>query len=203
MNRDAVFTLVIALGMSTGCSKDSASVPEAGTTYTSQKTSGAEALTSASTDYAFQQMDADSDQRLSQSELSAGLDQYYFSQWDTDDDGVFRDDEVGRGLFGYWDTDASGAIDYDEWTVGIYGWMSPAIEVTTFEDWDADGDQELTATEFTDGMTRMEIYDSFDVDRNGTIDRDELVKHVYTKLDTDGDGFIDYVEWNVDTSPSS
>ncbi|MBM9595496.1 EF-hand domain-containing protein [Roseitranquillus sediminis] len=66
----------------------------------------------------FAAADTDSDESLSEDELSAALgDQdvpYDYSAWDGDGDGIIRESEFLSGLYSAYDVDADGSLDEEE-----------------------------------------------------------------------------------------
>ena len=60
--------------------------------------------------------DADNDNRLTQEEFNAGLeDAGAFEDWDANDDGLLDKDEFGEGAYETYDANDDGFIDENEW----------------------------------------------------------------------------------------
>jgi len=64
-------------------------------------------------------------------------------------------------------------------------------DVTTDAKYNANG--EVVATETT--TTTTDVY-QFDTNQNTYMDQDEYVVYSYTKIDHNGDGLVDEIEWN-------
>ncbi len=95
-----------------------------------------------------------------------------FSSWDTDANRDLSEDEFGAGAhqgaaWTMWDTDANTTLDQEEFDTafGQEDWY----EEGSFDQWDADGDGELSREEWHSG-----VFQAMDENNDGRITEDEF-----------------------------
>lgn len=143
---------------------------------------------------AIDQWDSDNDDALSQSEFGDAVnDKDYFSSWDADGNGELTDLEYQTGLFNAWDTDGDQIVDTYEYRDASSAWFPQSQ--TTFVDWDADGNSELTISEFQNGINTYGYYSSWDADGNGELVDMEYQTGLFNAWDTNGDQVVDAYEY--------
>ncbi|MFB6351632.1 MAG: hypothetical protein ABEN55_00935 [Bradymonadaceae bacterium] len=142
-----------------------------------------------------------------------GDDQYgTFSDWDTDGNQTVARDEfmtnmteqnvmrdlsedqnrtLSRKEFQSWlmtslDRDNNDQISQQEFQAATDPWQD--VEWGLFEDWNTDGDEALTASEFNAGLKQVGLYSEWDADGNGELGPDEFGDGLFSVWDRDGDG---------------
>lgn len=73
--------------------------------------------------------------------------------------------------------------------------LRTGLGVDTYIDMDADGDKQVTKDEFRDYQAKSGAFDSWDVNSDGMIDRDEFVNVLFIAHDTNSDEIIEPGEW--------
>lgn len=145
-----------------------------------------------------------------------------FSDWDTDADAYVDEEEFseaflasdyvsdldleGEGLtygdlydvyFHIWDFDNDDALGRQEWqsAVDTYFEDYDAVMYGDFDDWDLDDSDQITKNEYMEAMLDTGFFESFDQNQDAIISEDEFTRGVYEYWDTDGDGYIEAVEY--------
>ncbi|MEM6841441.1 MAG: hypothetical protein AAF632_04390 [Bacteroidota bacterium] len=135
-------------------------------------------------------------ERNRNNEVLAGITVKY-GDWDADNDSALNEDEFFNGFYRVWDFDKNETVNEEEfikaaenlfvnYEFGEYG---------AFSDWDADGNGELTKSEFTQGMNNIISSDAgqesanrlmtiWDLDNDKKIERIEL-SNITVLLDAD------------------
>jgi len=140
--------------------------------------------------------DTDGDNRLTEAEYRAVLDQsQVWDRFDDDGDGRFSSDELVTGTFVTWDVDGDGHVDVDEYRRGWRQWPDHDADWTAFTDWDTDGDGRLSAAEFGTGWERAALYDRYEMGDDELLDADEYTHQTWSGWDVDGDGYVDMWEY--------
>lgn len=101
---------------------------------------------------------------------------FSIAQWDS------------ASAFEAYDTDSSGAVEKSEFLGAIAG-------ISTFRQWDEDGDGKLSEDEFRDVGLDGEFRD-WDTDSDTYLDDDEFNLGTFETFDEDGSGNWQAGEWN-------
>lgn len=73
---------------------------------------------------------------------------------------------------------------------------SPAFAVDSWEDWDKNGDRDITEEEWDTSFAGSPLYDEWDLDNDGYVDESEYATGMFGAYDTDDDGNITEEEWD-------
>ena len=96
--------------------------------------------------YAFADLDADQDARITEEEFTSVYRSDLYTEWDADADEGLTQEEFNRGWFNTIDADASGTLTEEEYEP-YEGWFGMG-----FNEFDADRNAELTEEEFLGGF---------------------------------------------------
>ena len=103
--------------------------------------------------------------------------------------------EVARFYgFGARDDDNS-TIDQEEFEAGLEFYFDEPIE-QDFSDFDADGNGEIEAEEFSTAFSETGAFDTFDADDSDSISLVELVEGLFDLFDGNANGALDETEFN-------
>ena len=136
-----------------------------------------------------------------------------FDQWDTNRDGTVDDREFYETTFRYWDANEDGKLDQDEWTRGqnnVYGdYRDYRVDTESAlnEDmsrirqslgrFDTNRDNNISSEEYRTGFHNSNFFNSYDTNRDGSLDRNELNQGVFNNMDANRDGTIDRNEYDA------
>lgn len=133
-------TLLIVLGasmMALGSGTAVAANPSNDNAFNAMDTNGDNMVSqsefSAYRSHSYDWVDRNRDNRVSRSEFdSYYADSDYFSNWDADHNGTIDEDEFGEGLYGTWDADDDDYISDDEWIENV--WIDDDDEIAFHDD---------------------------------------------------------------------
>ena len=121
-----------------------------------------------------------------------------FALFNADSDGSVSAEEFTSGLFTRSDLDGSGTLSRVEFNGGKDLFYDGRYEggdfVPDFNDFDADGNGELSEDEFSTGSTGENytaLYDDFDADDSGGVSQEEFAQGIFGVADDDGSGDLD------------
>ncbi len=137
-----------------------------------------------------------------------------YSQWDLNGDGVISENEFYTVLFKRLDSNKNGSLSLKEWTPGekyLFGIflktererrnkrakVKTGAEITGFEFFDSNKDKKITPGEFDAGIKVTGYFQSYDTNKNGRINREELNNGVFRNMDLDGNGIIEKHEFET------
>lgn len=143
----------------------------------------------------YDDMDTNRDGGVDQDEFNQTYSDSY-DQWDANSDGTVDDREFYDTTYDRMDTNSDEYLDTNEWNEGydnVYGEYLRTNDNTQF---DSDGDQRISRDEYYTGMRDTDYYDSFDANRDSSIDTDEMNQGVYNNLDQNQDNTIDRDEYD-------
>ena len=138
--------------------------------------------------------DADGDGRVGDEEFDQRFEEG-FTEWDVDDDGALGPAETADAFRAFFDRNRDQIVDRGEWASGVARWDFESVNWGEWGSWDADGDGEVSESEWRDGWIR-EIRPAWDGDGDGAVRREDLRERFRTLLDDDGDGVINIDEWS-------
>lgn len=64
-------------------------------------------------------------------------------------------------------------------------------------EWDTNSDQQIDRDEFSSGITQSGVFEDWDADGNGNLSREELRDGLYDQMDADQNQSVSTEEWNV------
>ncbi len=140
----------------------------------------------------FATWDANGDGDLTRKEFASRLheDQMY-NDFDGDGDGELTDIEFTTSLYKAWDLNGDEVVDVYEYRWGNGAWFADNTMFGVFEDWDDDGDQELTLIKHANTPAGNQ----WDADGNGEITDLEFRRGLWNAWDLDGDEVVDIYEY--------
>lgn len=142
---------------------------------------------------AFVDFDVNGDQEVTEVEFHSALHQQaILVDWDTDRSETLSTREFGAEFYAAWDINGDGSVDVEEFENGAGVYFPEANAMGTFEDYDGDGDRELTLVEFQDASD--EVHADWDGDSDGELTDKEFESSLYEAWDLNGDGVIDHYE---------
>lgn len=127
-------------------------------------------------------------------EFKMGFDaKRFFSDWDRNDNGRIEKDEYVTAHFSLIDLNRDGVITRDEWRSSGRPWLEEDY-LPGFDQWDADGDERISRDEFAGRLNTNKVFQRWDADSSGALDKEEVVAGIHGSWDADGDGLIDQKE---------
>ena len=149
----------------------------------------------ADTAVTFSTLDASGDSYLDADEIAEWVDdEGIFTRWDADADSELDRDEIVGNAFELWDANGDGHLTQAEWKSGSDLWYPNELELSTFGDWDGDGDSELDVDEVREKFDLSALGEAWTADAYNA----ETFKKLYFELyDIDGDGKVTEDEWTA------
>lgn len=123
-----------------------------------------------------------------------------YSQWDQNQDGQLDDREFYETNFNRMDADRDGTLSNNEWNDGYDDIYGEYLRTSDYEQFDENDDGMVSSEEFYTGMSESDFYTSYDTNMNGRVDQDELNQGVFDNWDEDRDGTIDRNEYDAYSS---
>ncbi|WP_373056834.1 hypothetical protein [Zunongwangia sp. H14] len=120
-----------------------------------------------------------------------------FSNWDEDNDDLLDGREFFGSTFRYTDLNDDGKIDEDEWNQDNRNLYRNYAGEEDFNKFDANADGSIDEEEWTDGFLNSDWFDSYDIDRDGYMNPDELNEGIFEDWDSNGDGFLNEDEYEA------
>lgn len=152
-------------------------------------------ITSVSFAQVYEDFDTNSDDTVDREEFNQGYGNN-FSQWDRNQDGTLDDREFYETTFNRMDEDGDGMLSQNEWENGYDNLYSDYVGTSDYSLYDEDGDEMISSEEFYMGMSDSDYYNTYDTNRDGSIDQTELSDTVFDTWDENGDGVIDRTEYD-------
>lgn len=124
--------------------------------------------------------------------------EFPLNDYDGDSSGNFSEEEFSEivRLFGFDARDDDGnTIDQEEFEAGLEFYFDESIE-QGFSDFDADGNGEIDAEEFSTAFSETGAFDTFDADDSDSISLSELVEGLFDLFDGNANGALDETEFN-------
>jgi len=136
----------------------------------------------------FSDWDQDDDQSLSHNEFMTQItERNVMSDLSSDPDRSTLDQgEFRSWLMATLDPNDDDALNQREFQAATKSWRN--VQWGLFEDWNTDGDDQLTTSEFESGLEQVGLFDQWDADGNGEIGSDEFADSLFGVWDRDGDG---------------
>lgn len=151
---------------------------------------------------AFAEWDGNGDGQVELKEFRDRISQHGgFGQNDTDRDNQLNEPEFSTALYHAWDTNGDGLIDVYEYRNGQGGWFVDGRWHAAFEDWDRDGNKELTLVELRAQTPTLLAH--WDSNRNGFLDELEYTTGRYNAWDVNNDDIVDVYEFGRLSQQSS
>lgn len=143
----------------------------------------------------FDTADANEDGSLDQNEFNEAYSDVY-SEWDHNQDGVVSDYEFYETQFNRLDQNGDRNLSAQEWNRGYDNVYGDYLESNDFSRYDVDNNDNISSTEFYDGFRDTDFYDSYDINRDGQLDMDEINEGVFNHMDANQDGTLDRNEYD-------
>ena len=147
---------------------------------------------------AFGDWDVDDDDYIDQEEFNeVFLASDYVSQWGLDEDTPLTYGDLYDVNFNLWDFNNDMVLTPQEWRNAIDTYYPDYDEVVygAFEEWDLNDDNEVSKSEYMEAVLDTDLMKDWDIDQDETISEEEFAQAVYEYWDTDGDGYIEAVEY--------
>lgn len=147
----------------------------------------------------FNSADANRDGSLDRSEFN---DSYYdaFSEWDHNQDGVVSDYELYETQFNRLDQNGDRNLSMEEWDRGYNDIYGDYLESNDFSRYDVDDNDNISSEEFYESFRNTDFFNSYDINRDGVLDRDEINEGVFSNMDKNQDGTLDRNEYDTYSS---
>lgn len=113
-----------------------------------------------------------------------------YNDWDMDGDGKINDQEFYENNYNRLDVNRDGRLTNEEWTAG-------KNEFEGFIPDDHDSQQRpqyLSKREFINRFQNTDYYGSYDTNKDGFIDSEEMIQTSFNRLDKNRDGKLDAKE---------
>lgn len=121
---------------------------------------------------------------------------YYYNDVDANNNGILDTQEFPGYVYTRWDNDGDGFISDAEWQSNTARWYPKGYsEYKTYTYWDKDGDGRLDSNEFGTVISTTNLYNTWDVNADKTIEGDEYAKSTFRIYDTNDDGSLSMKEW--------
>ncbi len=150
-------------------------------------------------------------------------DEESFSDWDTNADTFLDEEEFSKAFlasdfvsdlelqeaegftygdlydvyFHIWDFDNDDALGRQEWQSAVDTYFENYDEVLygEFDDWDLDDSDQITKNEYMEAVLDTGLFETWDMNQDAMISEEEFAQGIYEYWDTDGDGYIEAVEY--------
>ncbi|WPP51611.1 EF-hand domain-containing protein [Catalinimonas niigatensis] len=120
----------------------------------------------------------------------------YFKEWDQNSDQQVDEDEFYQGHVKVMDKDQNSSISNEEWDQAKSSYFAGYDnQPENMEDWDADGDGDLTTEEVVTALEDTNYYKNWDNNSDGKIVEEEFAKNVFQTWDTDDNGLVQSEEY--------
>ena len=136
---------------------------------------------------AWNEWDTDTDNRLTRAEYDSGFNRVYTGWAGTDNE--FTADEARDTWRDWFDGNNDDIIDSNEWNTASTNWRLPGFEWGTYETWDVDRNNQIDRNEWGTGFNRAAA--------NVRWTRDELANTWWDWWDGDNDDYIVADDWNT------
>lgn len=146
----------------------------------------------------YDDFDSNSDKSLDRNEFNETYSENY-DQWDRNADGAVDDREFYDTNYDRLDQNSDRYLSADEWNRGYDDIYGEYLATRDYNQFDTDGDSDISNDEFYEGMKNTDYYNTYDSNRDQNIDTDEMNEGVFEQWDENRDNNIDEYEFN-DTS---
>jgi len=144
----------------------------------------------------FVNLDKDGDEAVTVNEFSKwGKDQGVLDAFMGDTKGEIASTALSQGLYDIWDIEGSG-ITEAEWSEGLRAWF-PDGDTQEFTSWDLDQDGTLDRDELVAGFAHTDLLSGWDDDSDGALTMDETYRRFYDVFDGNSDGTLTSDEWTA------
>lgn len=151
-----------------------------------------------------QDWDSDSSGDLSRDEWTTGMNSgTTFTDWDSDTNGSINSDEFASGLFQRFDGDRDGSLTSSEWDEEFDRWYGEQAVDLDFGQWDTDGNEMISQSEFTQQFNSVGLFDQFrttaNLDTTGdSVAQSDFAGGMFDWMDRNGDDRLgeDEINWN-------
>ena len=147
-----------------------------------------------SQDQDYKNFDSNTDGTLDRTEFDE-MNNDGFSNWDTDGDQAVTDREFYDRTYQNLDRNRDNQLSQEEWDDGYEGIYGDYLDTNQYNQFDANRDGYIDNDEYYEGFRNTDFYSSYDRDRNGSLNQDELNSGVYDRIDEDQDGSINQREY--------
>lgn len=147
---------------------------------------------------AFTDWNENQDDEITEDEFGTAFGEYgNFNEWDQDASGGLDETEFSGGVFENWNENNDDVWEEDEWNTWTETWFGDEADYGTWDDWDADANNELTQTEFEEGFGEYGNYGEWDANTDNQVGETEFSEGVFDLWDEDDSAGINENEWNT------
>lgn len=144
----------------------------------------------------YQEWDINNDGEVEDAEYSQRLlESRTYVVWDLDSDGDVDQNEYLTGVYYSWDANNDGIVDSGEFDMRADYWLE---DDSRFEEFDMDGDDELSGEEMMEAEALVDYAALVDVDGDQIISEEEFIEATFNVWDADDDGVIMEDEYGDD-----
>lgn len=147
----------------------------------------------------FGEWDIDENGGINEAEYASGFENDgVLEKWDANEDGILDDDEFGEMFYTIFDADRDDRLTVEEFDRGVDSFFGEQAVNLSIPRWDADGDGIISRDEFTQTAGDSELFSTFDGNRDGVLESDEMEDGLFDVADGDADDELDDDEFLFD-----
>ncbi len=144
----------------------------------------------------FSEWDMDEDDKIERYEFVSTFTQEYADEWGITEEVVDLDEEAFyTTTYAIADTDDDETISEDEWDFAYRYYFGDYL-MDDYAMYDTDGDSQFEYVEYYDALYDSDYFDTWDVDRDGKLDKHELAYAIFDNWDLNDNGVLDKSEFN-------
>ncbi|MDP2312062.1 MAG: hypothetical protein Q8P41_04095 [Pseudomonadota bacterium] len=142
----------------------------------------------------FATLDKDSDAQVTRSEFAQwGAEQGVLDMFQGEREGIVDETSLASALYTLWNREGDGLTE-NEWNDGLKAWF-PEASKQTFTDWDINQDLSIDEQELAAGFAHGNMLQDWDANGDDEVTTDEAVTGIYQVFDTNRDDSVSRTEW--------
>ncbi|MGA9326026.1 MAG: hypothetical protein WBV47_08260 [Salegentibacter sp.] len=142
----------------------------------------------------FRKYDVNGDKIVDRQEFNTRYADNY-KEWDRNVDQNVDKDEFYGTNFDHADRDNNGKLSSDEWYAAYDNMYKDKLAKRDFGTYDTNQDGSISVFEFTDAFQGTNYYSSYDSNKDGKVDQEELNENVFKDWDDNNDGKLERDEY--------
>lgn len=147
----------------------------------------------------FAEWDADEDGVINEAEYAWGFENdEILEKWDANEDEALDEDEFGEMFYTIFDADKDDRLTVAEFDRGVDSFFGEQAVNLSVPRWDANGDDIISRDEFSQTAGDGELFLTFDDNRDGVLESDEMEDGLFDAADRDADDELDDDEFLFD-----